>query len=144
MDYYSYQNMISDAMLLQKQYSGLIECETIGYSVKRRKIIMLIMGCGYRTVFLTGGIHGRESINTKLLMMLVSYYAEKYYGKDIFNRYSFNIIPLVNPDGYVMATSDDSKKEYKYNYNNVDINRNFPSVFYKRGDTSGPLCGIRA
>lgn len=138
MDYYSYQNLISDALLLQKQYSGLIEYETIGYSVKRRKIIMLIMGCGYRTIFLTGGIHGRESINTKLLMMLVSYYAEKYYGKDIFNRYSFNIIPLVNPDGYVMATSDDSKKEYKYNYNNVDINRNFPSVFYQKGGASGP------
>lgn len=138
MDYYSYQNMISDALLLQKKYGGLIECETIGYSVQRRKIIMLIMGCGYKTVFLTGGIHARESVNTKFLMMLISYYAEKYYGKDIFNRYSFNIVPLVNPDGYSMAMSDDSKKEYKCNYNNVDINRNFPSVFYKRGGVAGP------
>ena len=93
MDYYSYQNMISDAMLLQKQYSGLIECETIGYSVKRRKIIMLIMGCGYRTVFLTGGIHGRESINTKLLMMLVSYYTNEADGR---------VIPILGLPGCVM------------------------------------------
>ncbi len=137
MDYYSYRNMISDAMLLQKKYGGLIECETIGYSVQRRKIIMLIMGCGYKRIFLTGGIHARESVNTKLLMMLTSYYAEKYYGKDIFNRYSFNIVPLINPDGYTMAMTDESMADYKCNYNNIDINRNFPSVLYKSGGKAG-------
>ncbi len=137
MDYYSYEDILSDAKKLQKEYFGLIECETIGYSVQKRKIIMLIMGCGYRKIFLTAGIHGRESINPKVLMMFIRHYAEGYYGKPLFSKYSFCIIPLLNPDGYTEALTDSNKAGYKLNHNGVDINRNFPSVHYRSGGTSG-------
>lgn len=137
MNYYSYENILSDAKKLQKEYFGLIECETIGYSVQKRKIIMLMLGCGYKKIFLTAGIHGRESINPKLLMKLLEYYAGIYYETALFSKYSFCIIPLVNPDGYTKALTDCTMADYKLNYNGVDINRNFPSVHYRSGGTGG-------
>ncbi len=137
MDYYSYEDILYDAARLQKEYFGLIECETIGYSVQKRKIVMLMLGCGYKKIFLTAGIHGRESINPRILMKFAEYYAETYYETAEFYNYSFCIIPLLNPDGYVKALTEPSMAEYKFNQNGVDINRNFPSAHYR----SGGVCG---
>lgn len=137
MNYYSYEDILSDAKKLQKKYFGLIECETIGYSVQKRKIIMLILGCGYKKIFLTAGIHGRESINPKILMKLTEYYAGIYYKTAAFSKYSFCIIPLINPDGYTAALTDPSVPDCKFNHNGVDINRNFPSIHYRCGGTCG-------
>lgn len=158
MKYYGYDEMLSEAQALQRKYIGLIECETIGYSVCGRRIIMLRLGCGTKAIFISAGIHGRESINTPVLMRLISYYAEQYTGGrnyserksttlyknilyDMFNKYSFNIIPLVNPDGYMEAVTEYLKRDYKYNANGVDINRNFHSALWKPSEISGCYAG---
>ncbi len=137
MEYYSYDQMINDAVRLKRNYSSIVSCDTIGYSVCKRDIIMLRLGCGHKAFFLSAGIHGRESINTKLLMMIAEYTVRKYYGTRTLNEFSFYIIPLVNPDGYIEAISNSKKYDYKFNHNGVDINRNFPSKLWKSTAVSG-------
>lgn len=148
MNYYSYDEMLSDARALQRKYTGLVECETIGYSVCGRRIIMLRIGCGTKTAFISAGIHGRESINTPVLMKLAEFYAKKYSSEEykdknggLFSCYCFNIVPLVNPDGYMEAVTDYLKRDNKYNSNGIDINRNFPSALWRPGRTCGCMPG---
>lgn len=91
---------------------------------------------------------------------LDDYYHELLYRKCIYElleTYTILIIPLLNPDGYTIATDgfdsiqDDtlrkelhnnniSHEQWKFNGRAVDINRNFPSVLWREqyeGDSPG-------
>lgn len=138
---YSYEQFIEDAERIKKEYCDVIKCETIGYSVRGRKIILFKLGCGQQSFFITAGVHGRESANTPALMRMIERYAYSSGDNSILNNSSFYIVPLLNPDGYVMATTDRAMREYKRNANGVDINRNFPSVHYREGGTGGEYAG---
>lgn len=135
--YYSFENMLADTSNIQKRYAGLVECETIGYSVLGKPIIMLHIGCGLVNMFITAGVHGRESVNTGLLMKVMTSYIDTYYDKPEYMKYSFYVVPLLNPDGYIMALTDKQYYEYKYNANCVDINRDFPCKSWSRYGASG-------
>jgi hypothetical protein len=106
--------------------------------------------------FIEGGIHSRENVAPFMLLQLIETYAKDYYNPDtipsvdmtsILNSYAFHFIPLSNPDGYDLANFgiqmiDSPYKEkllsfqsqdfsqYKSNVNGVDLNRNFPGVYY--------------
>lgn len=138
---YSYEKFVGDADRIKKDYCNVIECYTIGYSVCGRKIILLKLGCGQKSFFITSGVHGRESANTPALMRMIERYAYSFGNDSFLNDYSFYIVPLLNPDGYVMATTDRKLSSYKLNANGVDINRNFPSVHYKSGGAGGACAG---
>ena len=94
---------------------------------------------------------GRECINTEVLIRMVEHYGELYVNdvvdngvsiRRVFDEGSVIIVPLVNPDGYVIATEgygainnvelreliygrniDDFL--WKENGRGIDINRNF-------------------
>ncbi len=138
---YSYEKFIEDAVRIKKEYCDVIKCETIGYSVCGRKIILLKLGCGQTSFFISAGVHGRESVNTPALMRMIEKYAYSFGDDSILNDYSFYVVPLLNPDGYVMALTDSKFSGYKLNAERVDINRNFPSVHYKSGGTGGEYAG---
>jgi g-D-glutamyl-meso-diaminopimelate peptidase len=85
-----------------------------------------------------GGIHGRERVNSKLLLKQIEYYAQnKLVPKNIVIHY----IPLVNPDGYDLSLfegleteflkgiGDQNYPRWKSNIRGVDINRNFPDIY---------------
>ncbi len=139
MNYYMFEDMLADVSYLKERYTGLIECETIGYSVQGRPIVMLRVGCGCINMFISAGVHGRESINTGLLVRVISSYIDTYHNKPEFMKYCFCIIPLVNPDGYIKALTDPGYSDYKYNANGVDINRDFPSALWKQTETTGSI-----
>ena len=61
---YSYEDYISDAKALVKQYNNIIQYVTIGESHDNRDIVMLRLGTGRKYILLCGGVHGRETINT--------------------------------------------------------------------------------
>lgn len=137
MGYYRFEDMLADVSYLQKRYSGLVEYETIGYSVLGRPIIMLRVGCGCINMFISAGVHGRESINTGLIMRIITCYIDTYHNKEEYMKYSFYVIPLLNPDGYTMALSDKKYYEYKCNARGIDINRDFPSASWQsKGDAA--------
>lgn len=156
-DYY-YDDLVEDARILTKRYQGILVSEVLGYSHDGREIWMLKVGCGKKNIICLGGVHGRESINPIVLMKMIETYCERYDGndkiqgnqndwKDFLQLYSFYFIPLLNPDGYMIALrgfqviKDDrlrlegeragiAHETWKYNARGIDLNRNFPSVHW--------------
>lgn len=147
---YYYNDLLEDSKSLQKKYRNILEVENIGTSHDNREILLFRIGKGEKGVLLTGGVHGRESINPIVLMKMVEDYC--ITGID---QYSIYVIPLLNPDGYMIALRGfniitkeelrlEAKKQgipyffWKYNARGIDLNRNFPSKNWKakyEGDT---------
>lgn len=160
---YYYNNLVSDATMLSIAYPNIIKVETVGCTISNRSILMLSLGHGKRGILLTGGVHGRESVNPVALMAMIEEYAyalsnqaerEMFYKKwqinikDFFEEFTLYTVPLVNPDGYMIALkgfhmihneeqlraakeSGICYQDFKYNQCMVDINRDFPSRLWR-------------
>ncbi len=76
--FYSYDNLVTDARKLTKQYESILQYVTIGISHDNRDIVMLKLGCGQHHILCCGGVHGRESVNPIVLMQIIEYYADLY------------------------------------------------------------------
>lgn len=144
-----YEDLVAYAKYLNCHYSELVQYESIGRSLDGRDIFLLKVGKGKDNIILTGGVHGRESVNPMVLLCMAEYYCEEF--KDFLERVSIYMIPVVNPDGYTIAIRGfDSLKSdkyrrmcelrhipyylWKYNARCVDINRNFPAVSWRKKD----------
>lgn len=90
----------------------------IGYSVLGRQILAYTFGSGATAILFTGGIHGDEPSGSYIMYDFISYLESN--AEKIPADKKIVIIPEVNPDG--IATFS------RYNSNNVNIDRNFPSV----------------
>lgn len=143
---YYYDKFKQDAYQLEETYPSLIKTSCIGTSHDGRDILMIKAGNGSKNVILSAGVHGRETINTIVLMKMLEYYCQEnlLYLK----AYSFYTVPLLNPDGYMIAqrgfnvirdeelrlaakARNIPYREWKYNARGVDINRNFSSCFWR-------------
>lgn len=132
-----------------------IRVQVFGESEDKRPLYLMEVGEGEKAVFLLGGVHGRESINPAVLVQIAQDTGYLLTQKDpvateLLQEYRFVFIPLLNPDGYAIAQegfsairNDKLRKEamgkkvrpsqWKANARGVDLNRNFPSVFYRAG-----------
>jgi g-D-glutamyl-meso-diaminopimelate peptidase len=175
---YSYEDLVLDADILTNTYKNIISNVTIGKSHDNRDIVMLRLGVGKKHILFCGGVHGRETVNPIVLLKIAEYYAchyedcikiresretpddvlcdEELYELILFKKcvhellhtYTILIIPLLNPDGYMIslygyeAVKNQALRnrikgmgikhfEWKYNSRGVDINRNFPSRLWK-------------
>lgn len=103
------------------QFSTRTICYTtlvIGNSVGGRPILAYMFGSGGTTILFTGGIHGSEPSGSYLMHDWISYLdsnAEKIPADK-----KIVVVPDVNPDGLAASS--------RYNLNNVNIDRNFPSA----------------
>jgi len=159
----TYQEIIDQIKAIYQKYSHLSEFQTIGASHDGRVIPMLKIGHGEKVLICSGGVHGRESINPTILIEILESYlrchqkgqviAGKYDLCHFLNSCSICMIPVLNPDGYVIATEGFegirdpilrekvmsqgiSPKEWKLNGRCIDINRNFPCASYIPQPTS--------
>lgn len=130
-----------------------IRLRTFGESEDKRPLYVMEIGEGGKAVFILGGVHGRESINPAVLVQIAQDTANLYKQQDtaasqLLKEYRLLFIPLLNPDGYVIAQegfsairNDKLRKEamdkkirpseWKGNGRGMDLNRNFPSVSYR-------------
>ncbi len=112
---YTYEMMVKDIGTLTGKYPRILSKETIGKSVDGRDLYCLYLGnkVAPHKVFIQSSIHGREYMNTQLVMRLVEYYCANYENGDIcsrsysdlLNRVCFVIVPMVNPDGITIVQS---------------------------------------
>jgi len=142
-----YEDLLAYAKYLQAHYPSQICLEVIGRSLDGRDIFMIKVGRGAQNIIITGGVHGRESVNPMVLLSMAEYYCEElsYYLEQV----SIYIVPLLNPDGYMVSLCGfDSLKHcsyreamkskgipfylWKYNARGIDINRNFPCLTWKQ------------
>lgn len=114
---YYYDNFIEDCFYLRDQYSDILKVEEIGKSYDNRSIMMLKVGRGNKNIILTGGVHGRETINTIVMMKMLETYCQLLLNRnnvdihglwkkkisDYLEKCSLYFIPLLNPDGYMIS-----------------------------------------
>ncbi len=108
-DKYSYEDMIKDIDELTAKYPDILSSEIIGTSVDGRDIFCLNLGSSSADnhVMVQASIHGREYMNTLLVMKLIEFYCRYYESgsyngisyNDLFNKTAFHIVPMANPDG---------------------------------------------
>lgn len=123
------------------RYGGIVECTCIGKSYLGKDILMARVGLGKRVLICTAGVHGRESINPVVLAKMTEDLADAFERRllidgvydvhNLLSQYAICFIPLVNPDGYEIATEDHERQQWKKNGRGVDINRNFPCESYR-------------
>ena len=153
---YTYEELLRNLQESGTQYPESTIYKKVGESHDERPIPMLRVGLGLDTLILTSGIHGKESINPVLLTRMAQEYCQAYQDnsymgnyqvRELLNHCSICFLPIVNPDGYVIATESFSAIRnpilrqackmrgvdwpyWKYNARAVDINRNFPCKSY--------------
>lgn len=144
---YYYEDLYQVCKNLKKQYPDFIQQEEIGRSHDGRGIVLMKAGRGQKNILLTAGVHGRETINPSVLLALLQIYCEN--NRDFLEEYTLYVVPLLNPDGYMVALRGfhGIKSErlrltvkskgipwylWKYNARGVDLNRNFPSQTWEK------------
>ncbi|SFL25164.1 g-D-glutamyl-meso-diaminopimelate peptidase [Paenibacillus sp. 1_12] len=146
-----YAGMIMDILLLKDRYPFL-EVGSIGRSVEDRDIPVIRIGVGAKHIHFNGAFHANEWITTSLLIRFIHDYAQAYAhgnsvhgvdAKQLFDRISLWIVPMVNPDGVELVLSKQQEPHlqqllewnggstdfsgWKANVRGVDLNDQFPA-----------------
>lgn len=151
--------------IVQLQIQGLkarypfLETGSIGKSVMGRDLFYIRLGRGPNQISYNASHHANESITTPVLMKFIEDYSKSYstgssllgYNiRDLYNRTSIYLVPLVNPDGVDLVAywpnySDPAfikaaalnktglplPSVWKANIRGVDLNLNYPAEWDK-------------
>lgn len=129
--YRSYADITAELQTLAAAHPQLMRVASIGKSVQNRELWMVRITDNpdieedEPEVRYSSTMHGDEPVGTEILFDLMHRLLENH-GTDerltnIVNETDIWILPLMNPDGWSGAPPT------RYNTNNVDLNRNFPS-----------------
>jgi len=112
---YTYEMMVDDIGKLCGTYGDVLTKEVAGNSLDNRKIYCLYLGNknAKHRIFTQASIHGREYMNTQLVMSLIEYYCRKkdeeaINGKtysELLDEVCISIVPMANPDGVTISQS---------------------------------------
>ena len=115
-----YINLSMIKPLLQG-WSKNFNVEIVGQSVQHRPIYECQIGHGKSKILIWSQMHGNESTTTKGLIDFMNLLnGDTEIASAILRRYSFYIIPMLNPDGAEVYT--------RANANDVDLNRDFQNL----------------
>ncbi len=97
--------------------------EVLTRTVQGREVLAFRWGRGARRVLITAGHHGNESITSLLILRFLQDISADF---SVFPREKVTLfaVPLVNPDGAVLAEAD---PDWKANALGVDLNLNYPA-----------------
>jgi len=165
---YTYEIMERDIGGLKARYP-FIEVGVAGQSVLGKNLYYIRLGRGPVEVFYNGAHHSLEWITAPLLMKFIENFSRAYstgsnirgYNvRDIWNRSSIYIVPMVNPDGVDLVLEGLSPENPYYqqllrwndtglpfsqvwnaNIRGVDLNRNYPAS-WEQAKAQEPALGI--
>lgn len=110
---YTYSEMVDDLALLAEKYPDKMTYSSIGSSLDGRNIYAVKLGNpnAEKQILISAGIHGREYLTPMLVMKQLEFYLYNYdtaeYGgvplADIFEEYTFCVLPMCNPDGITLT-----------------------------------------
>jgi hypothetical protein len=90
--------------------------EIVGHSVLGKPIYKLELGSGKIKILIWSQMHGNESTTTKALFDFINLlHSNSELSKSLFNKFTFCLIPMLNPDGAALYTRE--------NANGIDLNR---------------------
>lgn len=110
---YTYGHMLKDLDMLMDRYPGHFRVDTVARTLDQRKIVDVLLGNteAYAQIVIQSTIHGREHMNTLLVMaqledVLINYDSTSYKGipyRKLFEQVCFHILPMTNPDGVTLS-----------------------------------------
>lgn len=110
---YTYDYMMHDLNLLQQKYPSYMRYRSLGKTADGREIVDCVIGNpnAPKQILIQAGMHGREHINSLLMMQQIEYILENYETgywdgytlRDMFNQVQLHILPMVNPDGVTIS-----------------------------------------
>lgn len=154
--YYSYDILTLNISSLKAQFP-FITTGSIGNSVMGKDIFYIKLGKGNKDVLYVASTHANEWITSIVLMKFVEDYLKAYASNSsvykipasyLYENYSIYIIPMLNPDGVDLVTSEISKDTdyyktaknisldfsnirfpdgWKANISGIDLNLQFPA-----------------
>lgn len=120
---YTYDILDSDLKGLKARYP-FITIGSAGTSVLGRQLYYVRLGTGPNQVFYNGSHHSLEWITTPVLTKFIENFSKAYVDgtnlrgynvRDIWNRSSIYIMPMVNPDGVDLVLNGLSRNNPYYN-----------------------------
>ena len=139
-NFYTYPSMEKQLKQWTVQYSAdYFRLDSIGRTPAKRHLYACHLGAADapKQLVLTASIHGREYINTTLLLDMLAYYLPRYNHRELPDTPCYRelwrdvciiFLPMTNPDGVSISQNTPAKK-WKENSAAVDLNRNFPCGF---------------
>jgi len=92
------------------------EISVLGYSVLGKPVYDIKAGSGSTRIFIWSQMHGNEGTTTKAVFDFLNYLkSDVDFARQLKQRFTFYILPMVNPDGAERYTRE--------NANEVDLNR---------------------
>lgn len=113
----------SDLENFMGRFRSKIQFEKIGESVEKKAIYKCKVGRGDIKILAWSQMHGNESTTTKAIfdLLCLSFMEDEIHAvKEILNKISLHIIPILNPDGAEVYT--------RLNANKVDLNRDLQKL----------------
>ncbi|MDF1544989.1 MAG: M14 family zinc carboxypeptidase [bacterium] len=131
--YSGYLSMMEDFAI---NYPAICQLDTIGTSVQGRQLLYIKISDNVTVeedepeVMFTSSMHGDEITGYVLMLrlidsLLVGYTAGEPGAVDMVENYEIWINPSANPDGTYYGGNNSVSGARRYNYNGVDLNRNF-------------------
>jgi hypothetical protein len=124
---------------LATDYPSICRYHEIGNTPGGHKIMLLQLGDNVAQhekeprLLYTSSMHGDE-LTGYVLMLRLAHYLLSNYGQDarvdsLMNNVEIWINPLANPDGAYYTADSTVISAKRYNYNFVDLNRNYPDPY---------------
>jgi len=120
----------------QQDYPTLCKLDSIGTTINGHKIYVAKLSDNVATeepeveTFYTSTMHGDETTGYILMLRLIDSLLTSYSSStriaSMLNSMAIFINPLANPDGTYLGGDNTVSSASRNNYNNVNINRNFP------------------
>ena len=111
---YTYEILKNDLEFLKYEYP-CIKIWNIGKSTLGQNIKCIKLGNGNKKIFINAAHHANEWLTSLIIMIFVENYLKAYDKKEIYkgyniedlwNKSSFYIVPMVNPDGVNLCLGD--------------------------------------
>lgn len=145
---YSYTMMERKLRELSERYpTDFFQTESFGTTYGKRHLYACYIGSktAEKQFVITASIHGREYINTTLLLHMMEYYLAHYKSRyrNLWKNTCIIFLPMLNPDGVSISMSTDAT-HWKENGRGIDLNRNFPCGFGQSPDRNKQNPGFSA
>ena len=149
---YTYDILKNDLLFLNYEYP-FFKINNIGESTLREKIIYIKLGEGNKKLFINSSHHANEWMTSLVTMMFIEKYLKLYNKKEYYKGYDIKelwekvsvfIVPMVNPDGVNLCLKnkkiinekiyieiwkeyENKLEDWKANIRGVDLNLNYPA-----------------
>ncbi|KAI1278418.1 Carboxypeptidase A2 [Halotydeus destructor] len=139
---------------LAAKFEKFMQLTNIGQTFEERDMYVLKIGHGDDHVVIECGAHAREWISPATCLWVVKQLTELEPANDLLDKFSFHILPVLNPDGYRYTWHKDRhwRKNRAYmgidndKCHGVDLNRNFDAAFntFNTQDQTNPCHPLHA